>query len=110
MMYAETLRRDDPTLYEARRRAGYVPDLTEPSPAVVTFTTELATMAVNELFQRLNGFRGEEGHCSERVRRFSEVKDSDSVPGGKPRLGCRLCQRRSYDGRGDMLPFLDIVD
>jgi molybdopterin/thiamine biosynthesis adenylyltransferase len=110
MMYAEALRRRDPALYEQRRRAGYIPDLSDPSPAVVTFTTEVATMAVNELFQRLNGFRGEDGHCSERIRRFDEVKDADSVPGGKSKPGCRLCERRRYDGRGDMTPFLDMTE
>lgn len=108
MMQAEALRRHDPMLYEHRRRAGYVPDLSNPSPVVVTFTTELATMAINELFQRLNGYRGDMGSVAERVRRFDQVKDSDTLPGGRSKQGCKLCQERRYDGRGDMSPFLDI--
>ena len=107
IMLAEGLRRKDPAIYEQRRRAGYVVGMPDPSPVVVTFTTEVATMAVNELFQRLNGFRGENGAASERVRRFDEVKEADLLPAGKPRPGCKLCDRRRYDGRGDMDPFLD---
>ena len=107
IMLAESLRRNDPVLYEQRRRAGYIVGSPDPSPVVVTFTTEVATMAVNELFQRLSGFRGADGAASERVRKFEEVKDADTLPAGKSRLGCRLCDRRRYDGRGDMTPFLD---
>ena len=106
-MLAEGLRRKDPNLFEERRRAGYVVGMPDPSPVVVTFTTEVATMAVNELFQRLNGFRGDAGGVSERVRRFDEVKEADLLPAGKSRPGCKLCDRRKYDGRGDMDPFLD---
>lgn len=109
IMHAEALRRGDPVLYLQRQRAGYVVDAADPSPVVVTFTTELASMAVNELFQRLNGYRGADGSCSERVRRFSEVKDADTVPGGQPRPGCPLCDRRRYDALGDVEPFLDQV-
>lgn len=82
-------------------------DAPDPSPVVVTFTTELASMAVNEVFQRLTAFRGNEGSSAERVRRFDEVKDSDCIPGGIRRPGCKLCGTRKYDGRGDMLLFLD---
>lgn len=106
-MLAEDLRRHDPALYQARRRAGYVTGAPDPAPVVVTFTTELAAMAVNEVFQRLTGFRGDAVSCGERVRRFDEVKDSDTVPAGKTRPGCPLCDERKYDGRGDMVPFLD---
>ncbi|MFK4380810.1 HesA/MoeB/ThiF family protein [Bradyrhizobium sp. USDA 223] len=107
IMLHEGLRRKDPAVYEQRRRAGYVADAADPSPVVVTFTTEVATMAVNELFQRLNVFRGDNGAASERVRRFDEVKEPDLLPSGKSRPGCKLCNRRRYDGRGDMDPFLD---
>ena len=106
-MLEEGMRRGDPQLYEERRRAGYVQGALDPSPIVVTFTTEIAAVAVNELLHRLTGFRGAMKHCSERVRRFDEVKDADSVPGGTRDPACKLCARRLYDGRGDMVPFLD---
>jgi molybdopterin/thiamine biosynthesis adenylyltransferase len=107
IMAAEDLRRNDPVLYRERRRAGYIPGLPDPSPVVVTFTTELAAVAVNELFQRLNGFRGVDGFAAERVRRFDELKDSDRIPGGIRQQGCKVCHGRKYDGRGDMPLFLD---
>jgi molybdopterin/thiamine biosynthesis adenylyltransferase len=107
-VYLDSLRRD-PDLLEARRRAGYVPSDADPSPVVVTFTTEVATMAVNELFHRLNGFRGEDQTCSERVRQFQYLKNSDTLPGGRAMAGCKLCDGRRYDGRGDMNPMLDLA-
>jgi len=107
-LHLESLRRDPQVLLE-RRRAGYVPEDPDPSPVVVTFTTELACLAVNELFHRLTGFRGVEQHCSEHVRQFQYLKDADTLPGGKSRAACKLCGQRRYDGRGDMTPLLDMT-
>lgn len=106
-MLEEDLRRGDPVVLEERRRAGYVPNAPDPSPVVVTFTTEVATMAVNELLHRLTGFRGPDGEAGERVRKFTDHKDSDTLPGAHPIEGCPLCQRRRFDGRGDMRPYLN---
>ena len=106
-IYLDSLRRD-PELLEERRRAGYVPQDDDPSPVVITFTTEVATMAVNELFHRLNGFRGAEQRCSEHVRQFNILKNADTLPAGRKRSGCKLCDQRRYDGRGDMKPLLDL--
>lgn len=108
-MAEESLRRNDATLFRQHRRAGYVADAPDPSPVVATFTTELASMALNELFQRINGYRGADGSCAERVRRFSDVKDADTVPGGRSSPACPLCGQHRYDARGDMDPFLDLV-
>jgi molybdopterin/thiamine biosynthesis adenylyltransferase len=106
-MLEEGMLRSDPVRYEEYRRAGYVVGGIDPSPAVVTFTTEIAAVAVNELLHRLTGFRGAQGHCAERVRRFDWTKDSDMLPGGKRNPECPLCAVRKYDGRGDMTPFLN---
>jgi molybdopterin/thiamine biosynthesis adenylyltransferase len=107
IMLEEGMIRSDPARFEQYRRAGYVAGGTDPSPAVVTFTTEIAAVAVNELLHRLTGFRGTQGHCAERVRRFDLTKNSDLVPGGKRSPDCPLCGQRKYDGRGDMTPFLN---
>lgn len=107
-MFEESMRRNDPQLYEQHRRAGYVEGDGDPSPVVVTFTSEIAAVAVNELLHRLTGFRGPRGYCAERVRRFDWVKDADTVPGGKRNSDCPLCAQRKYDGRGDMTPFLNM--
>lgn len=106
-LHTESLRRNDPVVFNHYRRAGYVPTGSDPSPVVVSFTTEVATMAVNEVMQRLTGFRGPGGSCSERVRHFADVRDSDTLPAGLRRSGCKLCDTRRYDGRGDITPFLD---
>jgi len=106
-MLEEGMLRSDSVRYEQYRRAGYVEGGADPSPAVVTFTTEIAAVAVNELLHRLTGFRGTQGHCAERVRRFDWIKDSDMVPAGKRNPDCPLCALRKYDGRGDMTPFLN---
>jgi molybdopterin/thiamine biosynthesis adenylyltransferase len=106
-MREESLRRNDPQVFEQYRRAGYIEGGTDPSPVVVTFTTEIAAVAVNELLHRLTGFRGPGGHCAERVRRFDWIKEPDTIPAGRRKPECPLCGRRRYDGRGDMAPFLD---
>jgi molybdopterin/thiamine biosynthesis adenylyltransferase len=106
-MLEEDMRRHDPQRFEQYRRAGYVEGEDDPSPIVATFSGELAAVAVNELLHRLTGFRGDNGHCSERVRRFDWVKDSDVVPAGRSEPNCPLCGTRKYDGRGDMTPFID---
>lgn len=103
----EALQRTDPSEYERRRAEAYVIGAGDPSPAVVTFTTEVATMAVNELLHRLQGFRGREGALSAQVRRFHLM--TDFRPGAKPRSGCPLCDTNKYWGLGDVDPFLDRV-
>jgi molybdopterin/thiamine biosynthesis adenylyltransferase len=107
-IYRDSMQRD-PELFEVHRRAGYIPNNPDPSPVVVTFTTEVACMAVNEMFHRLNGFRGEQQRASEHVRSFQFLKEADTLPGGKSKPGCRLCDERRYDGRGDMNPLLNLV-
>lgn len=106
-MRAEVLARANPAAYERERRAGYVPSLEDPSPVVATFTAEVAAMAINELLQRMTGFRGDRGSVSERVRRFDAAKAIDLIAAGKRRPGCPLCDRRVFDGQGDVEPFLD---
>lgn len=101
----EAMRRETPALYERRKAEAYVFGEGNPNPVVVTFTTELACMAVNELLQRLNGFRGVEGFRANQVRKFHQMMDAK--PGAKPLSGCALCDMDTYWGRGDMTPFLD---
>ncbi len=101
----EGLRRESPDLYEKRKAEAYVFGERNPSPVVVTFTTELAAMAINELLQRLNGFRGPDGFRANFVRKFHLM--IDAKPGAKPTPGCSLCDSNEYWGRGDIEPFLD---
>lgn len=104
----QALKRKDPAEYEKRKAEAYVFGEGNPSPAVVTFTTELACMGVNELLHRLQGFRGPDGHAPNRVRRFHH--NEDRRPGRHPRPDCPLCASEGIWGVGDVDPFMDRVD
>lgn len=84
---------------------GYAPELDGPAPAVITFTTAAATMALNELFGRLFGY-GPEPAPSEVLWRFVEkdIRRSRVLP--KPN---HYCVDRSVWGRGDCHPSLGVI-
>lgn len=103
----EELRRAAPVEYERQKREAYVRGAGNPAPAVVTFTTETATMAVNELLQGLTGFRPGGGWAAQRIRRFD--LGIDRLQGAKQDPHCILCGDEGYWGRGDTTPFMDRV-
>ena len=105
---AEAMRRDDPEEYEQRKAESYVVGEGNPNPAVVTFTTELACMGVNELIHRLHGFRGPEGAAPNRVRKFH--LNEDRRPGHRPGPTCPVCAGDGIWGKGDTQPFLGRID
>ena len=79
----------------------------DPAPAVVTFITEMACVAVNEMIDALTGFRGPDGMVSHRSRRF-DVGD-DRYLASKRSDGCPVCVATSSWGWADTDPFLGIV-
>lgn len=102
----EDLRRRHPEEYARRKREAYVRGEGNPNPAVVTFTTEVACMAVNELLNRIVGFRRKNmGFETRRRFLFSE----DRATSAPPRHSCRVCGSRDAWGLGDIDPFLDMV-
>lgn len=103
----EALARRLPAEHDRRKREAYVQGGGDPAPAVVTFTTEAATMAVNELLQGLTDFRGEGGWAWQRVRRLDQGRERR--PGVVQRPHCPLCGTPGNWGHGDMEPFLDRV-
>lgn len=105
---AETMRRENPEEYEQRKAESYVLGAGNPNPAVVTFTTELACMGVNELIHRIQGFRGENGAAANRVRKFH--LGEDRRPGHKPGPSCQICGSDHVWGAGDVDPFLGRID
>lgn len=105
---SETMRRENPEEYEQRKAESYVVGEGNPNPAVVTFTTELACMAVNELIHRLQGFKGKDGAAANRVRKFH--LGEDRRPGHKPGASCQICGGEILWGRGDTDPFLGRID
>ena len=102
----EALRRGDPAEYERRKAEAYVRGEGNPAPAVIPFTTSVATMAVEEMIQRLQGFRGQDGTIANRVRRFSFAED---VRPGAAVQPCRVCGAPHIVGAGDVQPFLGRV-
>jgi molybdopterin/thiamine biosynthesis adenylyltransferase len=103
----EGLRRSDPAEYERRKAEAYVFGEGNPDPAVVTFTTEVATMAINEMIHRLQGFRGPEGAKAQLTRFFHRMEDKR--PGAVPSPTCPVCAMTGVWGLGDVEPFLDMV-
>ncbi|WP_338499427.1 ThiF family adenylyltransferase [Delftia tsuruhatensis] len=103
----EDLKRRNPTEYERRKREAYVRGGGNPAPAVVTFTTATACMAVDELLQGLTTFRGGEGWAWQRVRRFDLMRDR--LPGAIGNENCPICADKAYWGLGDVDPFLDRI-
>ena len=101
----EGLRRRSPEEYERRKREAYVRGGGDPAPAVVTFTTATACLAVDELLHALTGFRSSDGQVWQRTRRFDRL--ADRRPGADPHPDCPVCSSRDYWGRGDVEPFLD---
>lgn len=105
--YSESLKRLNPNEYERQKAEAYVIGEGNPSPAVVTFTTDVASMAVQEMLHRLQGFRGDGGAIANRVRKFRLM--SDRHQSAKPHPDCPLCAQEDCWGRGDIEPFLDLV-
>lgn len=103
----EDLKRRDPNEYERRKKEAYVRGGGNPAPAVVTFTTATACMAIDELLQGLTNFRGGQGWAWQRVRRFDLLRDRS--PGAPANDDCPICADTAYWGLGDVEPFLDRI-
>jgi molybdopterin/thiamine biosynthesis adenylyltransferase len=93
---------------ELRRRLaaeGYAPELDTEDPAVVAFTTAVASQAVIELLHRLTGFMGPERVSTEVLLRLHESRmRTNRQPAA---VNC-LCAERRHWGRGDQTAFLDL--
>ena len=104
--HAESIRRNDPNEYEKLKEEAYVMGEGNPAPSIVTFTTQVATLAVNSLLNRLVQFNSTALHSHEinMIHRNIQL-----CPGNKVDNDCRICGFDSYWGRGDMEPFLDMT-
>ncbi|NQY97500.1 MAG: ThiF family adenylyltransferase [Henriciella sp.] len=101
------LKRGDPHQYERLKAEAYVKGGGDPAPAVVTFTSEIASVAVNELIAGITGFQGSAGMHARRTRRFHAC--DDRFPQNIPRAGCPLCDTNEKLGLADCDPFLEMV-
>ena len=100
---AEGLRRQNPQFYEVQRRAGYIRNVDEDRPAVISVNMVLAGMAVNELLARLHDFRdepnGDYGTIGVSISQVTFYPETES------RRPCGIMARNV--GRGDVEPMLD---
>lgn len=101
----DALRRSDPGAYQKLKDEAYVLGEGDPSPAVVTFTTEASCMAVNEWLTGITNFAGPIAQT--RIRRF-HARD-ERFPKISSRPDCSCCDAAETLGRGDITPFLDVV-
>lgn len=101
----ELLRRTQPGQYARLKAEAYVAGEGNPRPAVVTFTTSVATLAVNEMLQRLGNFRG----TSSDHRLHDFLDETDMTFPSQSRAGCKFCDTQAYCGRADVEPFLGVA-
>ncbi len=96
------------TPQERKRLAdeGYAPALGGVEPAVITFTTMIASAAVNELLERLVGY-GHPARPTEILLRIHDRETSTNVVAPNPGHYCH--QGHNKWGAGDTTPFMEQV-
>ena len=87
----------------SQAKEGYAPELNDPAPAVIAFTTAVASAAVAELLHRLTGFMGAERVSSEVLQFFDEGKIRTNRADSREMC---ICADTAIWGRGDEDPFL----
>ena len=105
--WAESLKRNAPEAYKQLKEEAYVIGEGNPSPAVVTFTTLVASIAVNELLNRIQGFNLSDLNSPHKLFFFNQGEKI--YPQNIPNNKCIICGKNNYWGRGDMQPFLDMA-
>jgi hypothetical protein len=103
---AESLQFFNPEEAAHQRAEGYVPELEDPAPAVVTFTSAVASSAVLELLHRLTGCLGNDRVSSEVLHLFDLTRIRTNTL--NPSEEC-FCNNNDNWGRGDRMPLMDIT-
>jgi molybdopterin/thiamine biosynthesis adenylyltransferase len=103
---AESLWAVAPDEAEQLRREGYIPELEDPAPAVISFTTTVAASGITELLHRLTGFLGSERTSSEVLHLLdsTRVRTND-----RPGTADCFCGDPTRWGRGDSSPRLGLT-
>lgn len=105
--YAENMQRSEPENYRKLKEEAYIIGEGNPAPAVVTFTTNITTVAVNELLNRIIAFNPHSLDSFHKI--FFFHRGMEIFPENVSNNDCRICGINNYWGRGDMQPFLDMV-
>lgn len=101
---AQALRETNPDGARNLEKEGYLPELGDPAPAVVAFTTTIAASAITEFLHRLTGFMGSERESTEVLHLIDQSSVRTNKFASKP--DC-FCADTDNWGRGDVRPFLN---
>ena len=100
MVHAEMMPADERA---ARAREGYVPGVAGATPAVITYTTTVAALAVGQFMHRMIGLTGA---VPNQLVTFDRHKINLRERSQHPR---HYCADETYIGGGDTHPFLGVV-
>lgn len=103
---AQVIESCNPSQAEELRWQHYAPELHGNAPAVIAFTTAVASTAVSELLHRLTGFMGSERVSSEVIHFFDQTRMRTNHVA--PSYDC-YCGDRQRWGLGDQKPFLGML-
>lgn len=101
---AESIRAQAPDEALELEQEGYIDQLADPAPAVVPFTTAVASSAVTEFLHRLTGCLGADRESTEVLHLIDDTKLRTNRVDPSPHC---YCGDPKYWGRGDVKPFLD---
>jgi len=96
----------NPAEADSLRAEGYIPDLPEPAPSVIPFTTAVAAAGVSELLHRLTGFMGVHRESSELLYLFDASRVRTNAVKADPTC---FCADENKWCLGDRTPFLETV-
>lgn len=88
------------------RKEGYVPELDDPAPSIIPFTTTIASLAVSELLHRITSCLGEDRASNEVLILFHNTRLRTNFMVSKEEC---FCGDPTYISRGDSTPFLDLT-
>ena len=99
------LKRTDQKTYEEQLQSKYIVGVQEDRPAVIRVNMQIASMAINELLERLHPIRtdpnGEYAACRVSIKHGEMFHERDGTP-------CALLSKRA--GLGDVMPLLNRPD
>jgi hypothetical protein len=104
-LQAQQLMQSHPDEYAVRVKEGYAPELADPDPAVIMFTTGIAARAMGEFVQMLSGFMGDDRESTEIIERFQDCEVRTNRRPGT--AGC-YCVTPTKWGLGDQRRFLGL--
>lgn len=102
---ADALRRQNPELYEERRREKYIEGAGEEAPAVISVNTTMASLAANECLARLYRTRNLPNSDYAEIRVSLTEMEIETLAERTP---CRMLAR--YVGAGDVEPLLGLPE